>query len=148
MIIFTHFATPYNDRERFRMHTMRATKVPKTYIYFWCLVLLVKPYPSRIQGSNPALNEFQSVGPLSIVLRNCCPLPGVGGGAGGLIQIPLNTSTHLSTWSVGTLCKGQQRDAESQILHVHPHVLSQKNELDALVNPLSFTHYRSQVNIC
>lgn len=80
MIIFTHFATPYNDRERFRMHTMRATKVPKTYIYFWCLVLLVKPYPSRIQGSNPALNEFQSVGPLSIVLRNCCPLPGVGGG--------------------------------------------------------------------
>lgn len=128
------------------MHTTRATKIPKAYIYFWCLVLLVKPYPSHIQGSNPALNEVQSVRPLSIVLRNCCPLPWGRGG-----WRPDTDSSehlnHLSTWSVCALCKGQQRNAESQILHVNPHVLSQKNELDSLVNPLSFTHYRSQVNI-
>lgn len=67
---------------------------------------------------------------------------------GGLIRIPLNTSIYLGPWRVCMLCKGQQRNAESQVSYVNPHVLSQKTELGSLVNPLSFTHYRSQINIC
>lgn len=120
------------------MHTMTAMKIPRAYIYLWCPVLLVKPYPSHIRCSRPAVGHCLWFWGIVVFFP----------GGGGLIQIPLNTSIHLSTWSVCTLCKGQQRNAESQVLRVNTQSLSQKSELGSLVNPLSFTHYRGQANIC
>lgn len=103
----------YNDWERFqitrlallfRRHTKRATKIPRAYIYLWCLVFL------------PTFSAAALLRVMGVHLRghcllfwNCCPFPQGLEAWYGFLWTPQSTWVHGVFVYSAKVSKGMQR---------------------------------------